>query len=177
MNIQKLIFKILVSLTYLVRVWGLFLPITLAIIFMKEEGWRYGFTFIQSNFNVALFVSFAFGFLISLYHTLSFEEAEGAPDQNYLKSHQEVHVKSDYTTDQLKNWLNNHKKFKDIESNETQIMALKKVYFLKADKVEIYNKNGIFTIKSSPHFKWWFIDFARNYKTVKSIATEIKKKV
>jgi hypothetical protein len=158
MNIQKLIFKILVSLTYLVRVWGLFLPITLAIIFMKEEGWRYGFTFIQSNFNVALFVSFAFGFLISLYHTLSFEEAEGAPDQNYLKSHQEVHVKSDYTTDQLKNWLN-------------------KVYFLKADKVEIYNKNGIFTIKSSPHFKWWFIDFARNYKTVKSIATEIKKKV
>ena len=59
MNIQKLVFKMLVTLTYLVRVWALVLPISLAIIFMKEEGWRYGFTFIQSNFNVALFISFA----------------------------------------------------------------------------------------------------------------------
>ena len=51
MNIQKLVFKMLVTLTYLVGVWALVLPISLAIIFMKEEGWRYGFTFIQSNFS------------------------------------------------------------------------------------------------------------------------------
>ena len=177
MNIQKLIFKALISLTYLIRVWGLILPISIVIILMKEEGWRYGFTFIQSNFNVALFISFAFAFLISLYHTLSFEEAEGAPDQNYLKSHQEVQVKSDYSIGQLENWLNNQKKYKDVELSNTRIVAFKKVYFLKADKVEIIEENGVYTIKSWPHFRWWFIDFARNYKTVKSIATEIKKKV
>lgn len=177
MNIQKLVFKMLVTLTYLVRVWALVLPISLAIIFMKEEGWRYGFTFIQSNFNVALFISFALGFLISIYHTLSFEEAEGAPHENYLKSHQEVNVKSDYSINQLADWLQNHKNFKDVESSKNRIIALKKVYFLKADKIELSKENDIYTIKSAPHFKWWFIDFARNYKTVKSIATEIKKKV
>ena len=105
MNIQKLFFKIIISFTYLIRIWVLILPISIAIIFMKEEGWRYGFTFIQSNLNVAFFTSFALGFLISLYHTLSFEEAEGAPDQNYLKSHQEVQVKSDFTLEQLEEWL------------------------------------------------------------------------
>ena len=175
MNIQKLVFKMLVTLTYLVRVWALVLPISLAIIFMKEEGWRYGFTFIQSNFNVALFISFALGFLISIYHTLSFEEAEGAPDQNYLKSHQEVQVKSDFTLEQLEEWLINNNKYKEVKLLDNQISALKKVYFLKADKIEVSKKENVFTIKSTPHFKWWFIDFARNYKTVKSIATVVKK--
>ena len=177
MNIQKLVFKMLITLTYLFRVWALILPISLAIIFMKEGGWKYGFTFIQSNFNVALFISFAFGFLISIYHTLSFEEAEGVPYENYLKSHQEVNVKSDYSIHQLAGWLKNHKNFKDIESSKNRIFALKKVYFLKPDKIEVSSEDGIYTIKSVPHFRWWFIDFARNYRTVKSIAIEIKKKV
>jgi len=175
MNIQKLFFKILISFTYLIRIWMLILPISIAIIFMKEEGWRYGFTFIQSNLNVAFFTSFALGFLISLYHTLSFEEAEGAPDQNYLKSHQEVQVKSDFTLEQLEEWLINNTKYKEVKLLDNQISALKKVYFLKADKIEVSKKENVFTIKSTPHFKWWFIDFARNYKTVKSIATVVKK--
>ena len=77
----------------------------------------------------------------------------------------------------LRHRLQNHKNFKDVESSKNRIIALKKVYFLKADKIEVSKENHIYTIKSAPHFKWWFIDFARNYKTVKSIATEIKKKV
>tara|TARA_Y100000385_G_scaffold91432_1_gene94341 strand:+ start:826 stop:1359 length:534 start_codon:yes stop_codon:yes gene_type:complete len=177
MNIQKLFFKIIISFTYLLRIWILILPISIAIIFMKEEGWRYGFTFIQSNLNVAFFTSFALGFLISLYHTLSFEEAEGVPDQNYLKSHQEVQVKSDFTLDQMKEWLTNNTKYKEVKLFDNQILALKKVYFSKADKIKVSKKENVFTIKSAPHFKWWFIDFARNYKTVKSIATVVKKKV
>jgi len=177
MNIQKLFFKIIISITYLVRVWLLILPISIAVIFMKEEGWRYGFTFIQSNLNVALFTSFALGFLISLYHTLSFEEAEGSPYQNYLKSHQEVQVKSDFSIEQLEEWLKNNSKFKEVSLLGSQISALKKVYFLKSDKIEVSKKENVFTIKSVPHFKWWFIDFARNYKTVKSIATVVKKKI
>jgi hypothetical protein len=115
--------------------------------------------------------------LISLYHTLSFEEAEGAPDQNYLKSHQEVQVKSDFTLEQLEDWLINNSKYKEVKLLDSQISALKKVYFLKADKIEVSKKENVFTIKSTPSFKWWFIDFARNYKTVKSIATVVKKKL
>ena len=49
MNIQKLFFKIIISFSYLLRIWVLILPTSIAIIFMKEEGWKYGFTFIQSN--------------------------------------------------------------------------------------------------------------------------------
>ena len=45
------------------------------------------------------------------------------------------------------------------------------------EEIEVSKKENVFTIKSTPSFKWWFIDFARNYKTVKSIATVVKKKL
>ena len=174
MNLQKILFKAVVTFTYLLRCWVLILPVAVGIVVLKEEGWKYGFTFIQSNANVAFFVSFALSFLIALYHTLSFEEAEGAPDQNYLKAHQEVRVRADFSMDSLENWMANHPKFCEIVRDENQITASKKVYFLKPDRVYVRLENEIFIVQSKPYFKWWFIDFARNYKTVKSIAKTIK---
>ncbi len=174
MNIQKLLFKLFISLSYLIRCWILILPIAIAIIVMKEDGWKYGFTFIQSNLNVAFFIAFAFSFLLSLYHTLSFEEAEGFPDENYLKSHQIVRVRSTYSIPELEDWLASNSRFVNISVIGNTIIASKKVYFLKPDKIRIEHKDDLYTIESRPYFSWWFIDFARNYKTVKRIAQYIK---
>jgi hypothetical protein len=146
----------------------------MVIVLTKEGGWRYGFTFIQNNLDVAFFVSFAIGFLVSMYHAVSFDEVEGAPDQNYMKSHQVVYVKSDKTLEEIVHWMLSSKKYADAYLENGLIKARKKVHFLSADKVSVSKKDDVFTISSSPFAKWWFIDFARNYKTVKAIAKFIK---
>ena len=174
MNFQKLFFKFVIVLTYLLRVTLLVLPIALVIVMTKEGGWRYGFTFIQNNLDVAFFVSFAIGFLVSMYHAVSFDEVEGAPAQNYMKSHQVVYVKSEIALEEVLERLSADKKYKSVSLESGSITAKKKVHFLSADKVLITEENGLYTIKSSPFAKWWFIDFARNYKTVKALAKFIK---
>jgi hypothetical protein len=174
MNFQKLFFKFVIVLTYLLRVTLLVLPIALVIVTTKEGGWRYGFTFIQNNLDVAFFVSFAIGFLVSMYHAVSFDEVEGAPAQNYMKSHQVVYVKSDITLDEVLVWLKADKNYKDVRHDSGFITARKKVHFLSADKVQITTDKGLYTVKSSPFATWWFIDFARNYKTVKALSKFIK---
>lgn len=174
MNFQKLLFKFFIVLTYLLRVALLVLPIAVVIVITKEGGWKYGFTFIQNTLNVAFFVSFAIGFLVSMYHAVSFDEVEGAPDENYMKSHQTVNVRSEKTLDEVFAWVSSKKEYKDIEMVDGVIRARKKVHFLSADKVMISKSNGLFTLTSSPFTRWWFIDFARNYKTVKSLARFIK---
>lgn len=174
MNFQKLFFKFVIVLTYLIRVTLLVLPIAMVIVLTKEGGWRYGFTFIQNNLDVAFFVSFAIGFLVSMYHAVSFDEVEGAPAQNYMKSHQVVYVKSEKTIDDVYAWIKANNRYKNAIQENGTIYARKKVHFLSADKVEVSKENGLFTLSSRPFAKWWFIDFARNYKTVKALAKFIK---
>lgn len=175
MNFQKLAFKFIIILTYLLRVALLILPVALVVVVTKEDGWRYGFTFIKNNLSVAFFVSFAIGFLVSMYHAISFDEVEGAPDQNYMKSHQVVYVKSEKTLKEVHQWLAENKKYTQVVLGQDFVNARKKVHFLSADKVAITKENGVFTLSSKPFAPWWFIDFARNFKTVKALATFIKK--
>ena len=174
MYIQKFLFQLVVILTYIIRVGLLVLPIATIIVITKEGGWKYGFTFIQNSLNVAFFVSFAIGFLVSMYHAVSFDEVEGAPDQNYMKSHQVVYVSSDKEIEEVMDWIVSNEKYKDARIENGKIYAKKKVHFLSADKVEISKSDGMFTLSSRPFAKWWFIDFARNYKTVKALAKFIK---
>lgn len=174
MNFQKLFFKFIVVLTYLVRVTLLILPIAMVVVLTKEGGWRYGFTFIQNNFDVALFVSFALGFLISMYHAVSFDEVEDAPAENYMKSNQIVYVRSDTKIEDVLEWIKTNNDYKEPILEGGVIYVRKKVHFLSADKVEVSKSDGVFTISSRPFTKWWFIDFARNYKTVKTLAKFIK---
>ncbi len=174
MNFQKLFFKFVIVLTYLIRVTLLILPLALIIVLTKEGGWRYGFTFIQNNFDVALFVSFAIGFLVSMYHAISFDEVEGAPAENYMKSHQVVYVKSDRTLEEVYEWILTNNRYKNVSVDKGVISARKKVHFLSPDRVEITKHEDLFKLSSRPFAKWWFIDFARNYKTVKALAKFIK---
>ena len=174
MNFQKLLFKFIIVLTYLLRVALLILPVALVVVITKEGGWKYGFPFIQNSLNVAFFVSFAIGFLVSMYHAVSFDEVEGAPDQNYMKSHQQVYVSSDRDIKEVLDWIVSNEKYKNAHIENGVIYAKKKVHFLSADKVEVSKSEGVFTLSSKPFVKWWFIDFARNYKTVKALAKYIK---
>jgi hypothetical protein len=174
MNIQKLLFKFVIILTYLIRVALMVLPIALVVVITKEGGWKYGFTFIQNSLNVAFFVSFAIGFLVSMYHALSFDEVEDAPAENYMKTHQVVKVRSDKPIEGVYDWMVNHQKYKNVVIDNGVISAKKKVHFLSPDRVVVYQQDGVFTLASKPFSKLWFIDFARNYKTVKALATYIK---
>lgn len=175
MNFQKLAFKFAIILTYLVRVALLILPVALVVVVTKEDGWRYGFTFIKNNLSVAFFVSFAIGFLVSMYHAISFDEVEGAPDQNYMKSHQVVYVKSDKTLQDVHQWITSNDKYTHVALGKDSVSARRKVHFLSADRVIVTKQDGVFTLASRPFAQWWFIDFARNFKTVKALATFIKK--
>lgn len=175
MNVSKFIFKLFIILTYVLRVMLILLPIVWIGVNAKEGGWRYGFTFIQNNFEVALFISFAIGFLISLYHALSFDVIEGAPEENYLKTVQNVKVKGEMNIEDLSNRLKEQgDRFKSLELQQEKIVGLKKVHFSPPDTITITKQGGVFEIESRPFTKLFFIDFGRNYKNVKEIAKLIK---
>lgn len=176
MNLSKFFFKLFAVLTYIVRLMLVLLPVAWVIVQTKEGGWKYGFTFIQNNFEVALFVSFAIAFLISLYHALSFDVIEGAPTENYLKVDQKVKVRGNAELQKIYNNLkNNEKRYKNVVLGDS-IIAERKVIFLPPDKVEVRTEGDLFQITSQPFRKWWFIDFGRNFGTVKDIAKLIKSK-
>ncbi|MDA8885952.1 hypothetical protein N8368_05010 [Bacteroidia bacterium] len=175
MNISKFLFKLLIILSYILRVTLILLPITWIIVTTKEGGWRYGFTFIQNNFEVALFVAFAVGFLVALYHAVSFEEIEGAPDENYLKTSQEVIVKDTMHLDLLEEKMRKQtNRYKRVSRKGDSIVAQRKVHFLPPDVMTLTKKNDLFEITSRPFSPVWFIDFGRNFKNVKEIAKLIK---
>ena len=162
-------------LTYILRVMMLTLPITWFIVNAKEGGWRYGFTFIQNNFEVALFVSFAVSFLLAMYHAISFDELEGAPNQNYMKSTQHVHIRGNRSLKEVAGFLIDHRKYKNVSfENENKLVAKRNVHLLSPDKVIIEKEGDLFRVTSAPFTRLWFIDFGRNYKNVKQIAKYIK---
>lgn len=176
MYIQKFLFQLVIILTYIVRVGLIVLPIATVIVITKEGGWKYGFTFIQNNFEVALFIAFAVGFLVALYHAVSFEIVGKGPLENYLKTHQNVNVAGNITLEQLKEKVENSAlRIKNIELKDDRLTFKKLVYFSSPDSVTISKKDQLFSIDSKPFTRIWFIDFGRNFKTVTEIAKLIKR--
>ncbi|GEM_PF-420615 len=196
MNLSKFFFKIAVTLAYVLGLMLIILPIAWVIVYSKEEGWRYGFTFIKNNFEVALFVSFAIGFMVSLYHALKFELIGESPLSNFLKSSQVVKVKGDKSIKELADSLqsNDYFWFKELTVTEDSITARVNVFYnykysiwlgkwrsgnvrmvlLSPDKLTIMKEKAGFTIESKPFSKFWFIDFGRNFANVTLVAKEIK---
>ena len=175
MNIQHFIFKFFVICTYIIRMSLIILPLSIVGILSKEGGWKYGFTFIQNNFDVALFVAFAIGFLVAMYHAVSFEIVGGAPLENYLKVHQKVKVRGAKSVEALADELRNEPRFRKIVVvDDNTITAQKQVYFMQPDKVRISLEGDLFIVESRPYWRAFFIDFGRNFKTVKRLAQIIK---
>lgn len=174
MNIQKFIFKLLVVLSYIARFTLLVLPLAIVVVMSREGGWKYGFTFIQNNAEVALFVSFAIGFLVAMYHAVSYEIVGEGPMENYLKSSQKVKVEGAIPMETLMNQLKSDKLYKEVTLSDQILTAKRKVHFLSADKVKISMNEGMFDIESKPFSAIWFIDFGRNFKNVRDIAKIIK---
>ncbi|PCJ66063.1 MAG: hypothetical protein COA58_08290 [Bacteroidetes bacterium] len=174
MNISRFFFKLLIITTYIVRVALLVFPLAAIIVLAKEGGWKYGFTFIQNNIEVAAFVSFAIGFLLSFYHAMSFEEVGGAPIKNYMRTRQSVQVRSNKGLDVVEEFLSNHTKYKNIRRVGNVLTARRNVIFLSPDRVKVTDNGDTFTLESGPFIFLWFIDFGRNFKNVKEIARYIK---
>lgn len=175
MNVKRFIFKIVAILTYIVKLMLILLPVTYVGVTAKEGAWRYGFTFIQNNFEVALFLAFAIAFMVSLYHALSFDVIEGAPAENYLKTNQKVFVRGNLSLDELfAKMQENTKRFKNVTLSDQIIQAERKVIALLPDQITITKKDDLFTLHSQPFSTLWFIDFGRNYKNVKELAKVIK---
>ena len=174
MNLSKFLFKFVIICSYILRLGLAVLPVVTVGVLAKEGGWKYGFTFIQNNMSVAIFISFALAFLISLYHAVSFEEIEGAPDENFMKADQLVSVEGDCSLPILEEFLNADTKYKDVRLVGASLLARRKVHLLNADKIEITANGNVYAIHSKPFASWWFIDFGRNFKSVKGIATFIK---
>ena len=174
MNIQKFIFKFFVVVSYILRCALLVLPLAIVVVISKEGGWKYGFTFIQNNIEVALFVSFAIGFLVAMYHAVSYEIVGEGPLENYLKSSQSVKVSGTLSIEKLLEKLKSDKLYKKVKLNGDVLTAKRKVHLLGADKVQISKNSDMFEIQSKPFSTIWFIDFGRNFKNVREIAKIIK---
>ena len=174
MNIQVFIFKLVAITSYILRFALLVLPISLIVVISKEGGWQYGFTFIQNNIGVALFVAFAVGFLVALYHALSYELVGEGPLSNYLRTKQNVNVKGGNSIEKLERDLNQLRGYKDIKKEGDRLTAKKNAMFLKPDQITIEKLGEEYSVESKPFTSWWFIDFGRNFKTVKQIAKAIK---
>lgn len=196
MNLSKFFFKLVIALAYILGLMLIILPVAWIIVYAKEEGWRYGFTFIKNNFEVALFVSFAIGFMISVYHALKFEVIGESPLRNYLKSTQVVKVKGEKGIEMLFSELqkDDHFWFDKIEQNGDSIVGRANVFYnytygvwfgkwirrsaritlLSPDRIKIRKDDDYFVIESRPFSKIWFIDFGRNFANVTEIAKAIK---
>jgi hypothetical protein len=174
MNIQVFLFKLIAILTYILRVGLLVLPVALVIVISKEGGWKYGFTFIQNNISVALFVSFAIGFLVALYHALSFEVVGNCPQENYLRSHQKVNVKGNASLETVKAKLEEDKRNKDFKLNDNVLSFKRGAIFIKPDQIKVTQNSDTFLVESKPFARFWFIDFARNFKNVTLLAKLLK---
>lgn len=174
MNIQVFLFKLTTILTYILRIGLLVLPLALVVVITKEGGWKYGFTFIQNNVSVALFVSFAIGFLVGLYHALSFEVVGNCPSENYLRTHQKVTVKSDASLQDLVTKLEKDKRNKEFSIEDNVLTFKRSVIFIKPDQLKITQNSSLFQVESKPFARFWFIDFARNFKNVTLLAKLLK---
>lgn len=176
MNFQVFLFKLSMLLIYILGLGAIFSPITIAAVYSKQGGWKYGFTFIQNSVEVGLFLSFAVAFLLACYHALSFEVAGKAPVENYLKARQKVRVRGSKSIEELKEFAQSNWKVKDLEVGTNSIHFRKSAIFMPADRVEISKQDDLFTIKSEPFTRFWVLDFARNFKTVSKIGKFIKSK-
>jgi len=174
MNISKFLFKFVIICSFIIRLGLVILPVVTVGVLAKEGGWKYGFTFIQNNMSVAIFISFALAFLISLYHAVSFEEIEGAPDENFMKANQHVSVGGNASLTDIEGFLKTNKKYKNVVFDGETLQARRKVHLLNPDRITISFNNNLFEINSKPFAAWWFIDFGRNFKNVKDVATFIK---
>ncbi|MBT8326287.1 MAG: hypothetical protein KJP21_01105 [Bacteroidia bacterium] len=175
MNIQKFIFKFLIVLSYILRLAILILPIAIVVVISKEGGWKYGFTFIQNSIEVALFVSFAIGFLVAMYHAVSYEIVGEGPMENYLKSSQSVRVTGSISLEKVKELLQVDELYKEVKQSGNTLTLRRKVHMLSADKIQIVKDADAFEVDSKPFSKIWFIDFGRNFKNVSEIAKIIKR--
>jgi hypothetical protein len=174
MNIQVFLFKVLLVLLHIALLTAVFLPITYILVYSKEGGWQYGFTFIQSSFEAAIFGAFAFAFVLVSYHSLSFEMAGKVPLSAYLRAKQKVRVKGNISMEKLQNMIRTEMKIRKFEAGEKALSFRKLVYFTPPDRVEIYQKSDGYELISRPFSNIWIIDFARNYNTVKKLARWIK---
>lgn len=176
MNFQVFLFKLSMLLLYILGLGAILSPITIAAVYSKQGGWKYGFTFIQNSLEVGLFMSFSIAFLLACYHALSFEVVGKVPPANYLKTHQRVKVRGSKSLDEISDFARSNWKVKDIQRTEKTLSFRKPAIFMPADKVEIVQDGDLFSIKSAPFAKFWLLDFARNFKTVSSVGKFIKSK-
>ena len=175
MNIQVFLFKLLMSLYYVMRLSLLFAPVTILSVYGKQGGWKYGFTFIQNSLEVGLFMAFAMGFMLGMYHVLSFEIVGKGPLEYYLRSNQRLHVRSSKTLEELVNFLKSDKRYVRIKVENGTVSFERKVIFSPPDRMSAQLKDGVFELSSRPRFKWWFIDFGRNFKHLKQLAVFLKR--
>ncbi len=175
MNLNKFLFKLFVTITYIFKVGLVVLPLSIIIVIGKEGGWRYGFTFIQNNYGVALFIAFAIGFLVALYHAVSYEIVGEGPLSNYLKSRQIANVEGGISLDELKEKLETNTKYKSVKLEGEILIARRKVHFVKPDFVSVKKVSaGIYELKSKPFTRLWFLDFGRNFKNIKELGKLLK---
>lgn len=152
-------------------------PLTILATLAKEGSWKYGFEYIQPSIQVGLFVGFSISFLLGLYHALSYEMVGQGPLENFLKPHQKVQFKSKLSIDEIAKKLESDERIKDIEQKENQTLTCKRnVALVFPDKISLYPSATPmhWIIESKPFSKWWFIDFGRNFKTVKRLAVLLK---
>lgn len=174
MNLQVFLFKLSMSIYYVLRLSLMFAPLTVLLVFSKQGGWKYGFTFIQNSLSVGLFMAFALGFMLGMYHVLSYELVGKSPLKNYLRSHQQVRLASQASLAALKDRIKSDDRNSISQEGEDFISFNRKVIFSQPDKVRISKDQEGFLIESRPYYKWWFIDFGRNLKHVKLFAKQIE---
>ena len=160
---------------YILRIAILVAPIAIVVVYSKQGGWKYGFTFIQNSLDVGLYVSFAIAFLLGLYHALSFELIGKSPNENYLKSEQKVRVRGTADPEEIKQYIELNLRYRDLEIEGKRLTFKSLVYFSLPDTVTLeWQADGLIHIHSKPFTKLWFIDFGRNFKTVRGLAQFIK---
>ena len=175
MNLHAFLFKSAMTVFYILRLMLLITPLSILTVYSRQGGWKYGFTFIQNSFEVGLFIGFALSFVIALYHALSFEVVGQVPLENFLKSKQRVVVSGSMDMDRLIQLISDRWGTKALVREGDRISLRKPALFMPADKLRISQiGDGRFEVISRPFVSWWFIDFARNFKTVSEVARMIK---
>lgn len=175
-------FKLIIYMINWIKLSAFSLPVTAALVAMKQGKMKYGYDFLTVDHNWSIIIAIGFGMVLNTWHAISFEEVGNIDPKQYLKMRQKfVIIDSKWSLEQLKDKVRPM-----IESNKRWKLA---THDPRHIKIQIKNgwgftdiltltptPNGV-EIYSRPQNKFAIVDMGRNLKNVKEVSKYLKESV
>lgn len=177
---SKSLFKLVIYLVNWIKLSLITLPVSAALVAMKQGKMKYGYDFLTVNHNWSLVIAIGIGMVLNTWHAMSFEEEKNIDPKQYLKMRQRFMItNSAWTPEMLRikveALLAKHpKRMTLLNSSQDVFKILVRNGYGFKDIVTLERKNEGVEIYSRPKSPIALIDLARNLRNTKEISKHLK---